>query len=83
MFFHFSPPYKNFNMSAVHQKMTHGQGLNNLVRQVRYEFNNKTRVLTIMENPNMIGKVVKITYIVSSQEERKLKLQKINDNSRI
>lgn len=31
----------------------------------------------------MIGKVIKITYIVSSQEERKLKLQKINDISRI
>jgi len=83
MHFYFSPPYKNFNMSAIHQKITKGLGPNNLVRQVRYEFNNKTRMLTIVENQYlMIGKVVKITYIVSNQEERKLKLNKIDNASR-
>jgi len=80
MYFQFSPPYKNFSISAIHQKITHN---NYLIRQVKYQFNNKTRILNIMENPNlMIGKKIKITYIVNSQEERKLKLNKINNAGR-
>jgi hypothetical protein len=77
MIFHFSPPYNNFKISGIHQKVTPI-----LLRQVYYEFNNKTKILTILESPNQIGKKIKITYIVSNQEERKLKLNKIINASR-
>jgi hypothetical protein len=49
-----------------------------IIRQVRYTYNTVTGELILLDN--IIGKEIVISYFTNLKEERKLKLEKINES---
>jgi hypothetical protein len=64
---------KKYPIDFIHMRNINGT----TVYQVRYSYDMKNKILTLLDDVK--GKEIVISYFFNLQDERKLKLQKINE----